>query len=83
MSRAVVCENCGSVLIVNQNGEDDEGEISGWLAIEAGGRSFDACTRSCAVALIEGPIVEVLDAYQEMITGIAQIIRGDADDTDD
>jgi hypothetical protein len=80
MSKGLICDHCGTVLELNDRGDAENGENAAWLLISTGtfGTSWDACSRSCAVQLIEeGPIGVVLDAELEVISDIARVIRED------
>lgn len=81
MGAAIRCDNCGVYLDVKPNGDDENGERAGWLSIEAANQSWDLCTRSCAVHLLddpESPLVVLLDEWQEVIAGIVHTIQRDA-----
>lgn len=85
MSAAIVCDNCATVLSLLPNGDDVDGERAGWIEIEAGGQSWDLCTRACAVHLLddpESPLVEILELYQEAIAEVVRAINEGAEDDD-
>jgi hypothetical protein len=75
MSRGLICDQCGTTIVVNDRGEHDAGENAAWLVVRATWMSYDLCSRACAVALIETPeFAERHDAELEVIASIAQII---------
>lgn len=82
MSKGLVCDHCQSVIPLNARGEADSGEDAAWVRISTVGfdTTWDACSRSCAVELLEGEIGAVLDAELEAITKISQAIGGEDDD---
>ena len=69
MADAKVCDNCGSVLILDApNGtEDVNGEITDWVTVRSADREWIACTRSCATVLLadDGPVAAVTDAVPD------------------
>jgi hypothetical protein len=78
MSAGVICDNCNTVLAVMANGDDADGERAGWLTIEAGGMSWDLCTRACALHLLDdpaSPLVGIMESYQEAIAAAVQAIN--------
>lgn len=79
MSAAVCCDNCGETLVVNDRGEDEDGEIHAWLRVGTrdGALVQDACTRSCAIALLgdDAPLGIAVDARQEGIAEVVRVIR--------
>jgi len=77
MSRALVCDRCATVLVVDDNDEDLEGEVYGWIKITSqdGKPSWDACTRACAHELLDADIAEILDARSEAIVKVVRTIR--------
>lgn len=75
MAKALVCDNCGDKLIVNERGDDEAGESVAWLQVGNSQYSWDACTRGCAHTLIDGPVREVVDAHTEVVAEIARTIR--------
>jgi hypothetical protein len=83
MSAAVTCDHCDTVLLVNKQGDDENGERAAWLVIEAGGLSWDACTRACAIELINGPMVEVVEEHQAIIAEVARLIKERREEADD
>ena len=87
MSRALVCDNCGVTLgPLDKNGEHESGEDAAWVQVSARGLNewLDACTRSCAVELIEsGPFADAVDAQAEVISSIARAVRDDRAADDD
>ena len=83
MSHAIVCNNCGDVLVLQANGDDENGESAGWLQVAVrDGEVWDACTRSCAVELLsdDGPVRPILDAHAEMVAEIARTVREGRED---
>lgn len=77
MSKGLICDHCETALALNARGDAENGEDAAWLRISTGGfdTSWDACSRSCAVQLIEvGPIGPVLDAELEVISEISRTI---------
>lgn len=78
MSAGLICDQCGETLVVNDRGDSETGEEAGWLKIRTVFASFDVCTRSCAVALIESDeFAQRLDAGAEIIAEITGAIRND------
>lgn len=77
----LICDNCGTVLALDAaNGVDDEmGERAAWIVVKAGRSSYDACTRSCATALLAdgSELAAEVDAHMEVIADIARTIRDD------
>lgn len=83
MSRGLVCDQCGGTLLVDQHGEDEAGESAAWLKIVTTFGSYDVCTRSCAVALIESDdFAAAVDAQTEAIAEVVRAING-ADEDDE
>lgn len=86
MSKGLICDHCQTVLELNERGDAANGENAAWLRITTGsfGTTWDACSRSCAVQLIEeGPIGAVLDAELEVISDIARTIAQGREAEDD
>lgn len=83
----LICDNCGTVLALDsRNGnEAASGEDSAWIVIQAGGCSVDACTRSCAIAMLDdgGTLQPVIDSYLAMISEIAATVREGHEADDD
>lgn len=80
MSRAMVCDQCGAVLPLNARGEAESGEDAAWLSLTAGGSTYDLCTRVCAHALLDDDDFRAsVDAYTEIITEIANVVRDERD----
>lgn len=78
MSRGIVCDNCGECLVVNKNGEDEDGESSGWLKLITGVGDYDLCTRACLAALLDDEhFVEAMTVHAEGIAEVIRTIRGD------
>lgn len=84
MSAGLICDNCGTNLPLERNrSEASNGEDAAWIVIKTRGygTQWDACTRSCAAALLEsGPLAEQIDAELQSIAEIARAINGDEDD---
>lgn len=87
MSKGLICDNCGESLApLDKNGEHVSGEDAAWIMVSARGLDGwqDACTRSCAVQIIEsGPFAEAVDAQAEVIADIARTIREDRESDDE
>lgn len=85
MSNALACDNCNTVLPLNARGESDTGEDSAWLVVTTRGfgTSWDACTRSCAIELINGDIGQVVDAELEAISSVVRAIDEGREETTD
>jgi len=83
MSDGLLCDNCNAVLIVDSRGDDLYGEREGWvsLTLGSGKLSFDACTRTCAIALLERE--DVVEAHDAWLAQIADIARTIADGSTD
>lgn len=83
MANAKICDNCGSVLTLDaSNGrEDSAGEIAAWVTVGAAGTEFEACTRSCAAALLADgtPLAAAVDAHLAVISEAARTIAGDGE----
>lgn len=79
MSAAKVCDNCGTTLVLDANGEDEGGEFVAWLRVSttSGRLGQDACTRSCAVALLADgePLAIALDNHLAEIARISRVIE--------
>lgn len=76
MSRALVCDQCGVSLVLNSRGESPDGDDAAWIKLSIANQSFDLCTRSCVVALLDEPeVIALHDEYTETITGIASLIE--------
>jgi len=83
MSRALVCDHCGTVLPLNARGEADSGEDSGWLKVTTLNESHDVCTRACLHEFIDRPeFVEAHEAWQQVIAEIVQVINEGRDEDD-
>lgn len=81
MSAGLVCDQCGTTLIVNSRGDSDTGEEAGWLSITTTFGSYDLCTRACAVALLDSPdFVAQMDEGAQVIAEIANTIREGRED---
>lgn len=87
MSAARVCDNCGATLILDANGEDEGGEFVAWVRVSttSGALAQDACTRSCAVALLAdgAPLAVALDDRLAEIARISRVIAEDHEGADD
>jgi hypothetical protein len=82
LSRALVCDQCGSALSLNAKGEHEYGEDAAWLKISTGAyaTAWDVCSRSCAVELIDnGVVASVVDAELQSIAEIVRAIHGEGD----
>jgi hypothetical protein len=77
MADSITCDNCGQTLVLGRNGDDEMGEIAAWLKLSTKSHSWDACTRSCAHELLDGPAGAIIDAQTEVIAEIARTIRED------
>lgn len=77
MSDAKVCNHCAAVLVVDDHGEDPDGEIAGWVTLSIGQGKFhwDACTRACAHELLDGVVQQVGDEWASAVAEIARTIR--------
>lgn len=84
MSRGLICDQCGEVLAVNANGDDDAGESSAWLAVDTTFGRFDLCTRACVVALMDDEdFVAHVEAGQAAVAEVVQALREAREDDDD
>lgn len=77
MSEALRCDNCGTTLTVDHNGEDDAGEVYAWIRIGIKGeRHLDACTRQCAHELLDDEaFIAAVDEKHAQVAEIARVIR--------
>lgn len=78
MSKAIQCDSCGSVLgSLDHNGEDDFGIVYGWiqLAVKGERTHVDACTISCAHALLDGDFGDAVTEKMLEVAAVANIIR--------
>lgn len=82
--RAWVCDSCRAVLIVNDRGDDENGESSAWIRVGTldGGVKADACTRSCAVALLADgeSLAEAIETRLQATTEVVRILRNESGD---
>ena len=83
MSKGLVCDNCGNALALDERGDDENGESSAWVTIGTTYKRFDACTISCAEALLDGPVREAADKALEMVMSIVRTLRGEDDEEDE
>lgn len=75
MSRALVCDQCGEVLILDDDGEASHGEEASWVTVVGSGgcHTADLCTRACAIAWLEDPEnIAAMDEHAEMV---AEMVR--------
>ena len=78
MSAAVICDQCDSMLRVNQRGDDEHGERAAWVTLGLAGESFEVCSISCAVGFLGRPeIGQGVADHLEGVSRIARIIRDD------
>lgn len=78
MGKAIYCDQCETILRVNDRGNDPLGERAAWLTVGIGGESFEFCTISCVVEFLGRPEVSAGAAdYFERIAEIARIVRED------
>lgn len=81
MSRGRICDQCGTVLTVDRNGDDMDGESAAWMVLTAGRDALDLCSRSCAHELLDSEeFVTAYEGHVETIVGVARAIRGDEED---
>jgi hypothetical protein len=80
MSKGIICDNCGSSLALDDRGDDENGENAAWVTIGTTYQRFDACTISCAAALLDGPVREAAEAALEAVVAVVRAIRGDEED---
>lgn len=79
MSKGLVCDQCGALLVLNSRGESDTGEEACWLSVDTTFGHFDLCTRECAHALLDSPdFVEHMIKGAECIAEIVAIINDEA-----
>lgn len=70
--------------MLNNRGEDPDGEDSAWIRVQVGSIVFDACTRQCAITVLEREdVVAMHDAYVESIMEVARLIREGHEEEDD
>jgi hypothetical protein len=82
MSKAIVCDQCGSVLVVNDRGESESetGEEAAWVKIVTTFAKYDLCTRACAHALLDSAeFVEAMDEGAAVIAEIAGTTSGSSE----
>lgn len=81
MSAARVCDNCDATLTLDRNGEDENDEINAWIQVRTvdGAYTQDACTRSCAVALLAdgSDFALAVDARLQAVAEVVRVIRED------
>jgi len=81
MAAAVLCDQCDSMLRVNDRGDDEHGERSAWVTLIVAGETLEACTTTCAIALLQSDaVVEALADYLEATSHVARIIREGEED---
>lgn len=85
MSKSITCDNCNETLILDRNGEDEAGEVNAWIHLSTvtGAPHVDACTRSCAIALL-GDDTTFTEVINDRMAGVAVVVRAlrGEDDTD-
>lgn len=85
MSAGLICDNCGESLPLERNRKESvTGEDAAWIIIQTRGfgTQWDACTRSCATALLDsGPLAEQIDAELQSIAEIVRAINGEDGDS--
>lgn len=74
MSKAIVCDNCDQVLVVNDNGDDADGESAAWLTVVTTFGKYDLCSRSCVHTLVMEDEDFAL-AYEAGIESIVALTR--------
>lgn len=78
MSKAIQCDNCGAFLGgLDHNGEDDYGVVYGWiqLSVKDERSHIDACTVSCAHALLDGDFGATVTKKMLQVAEVAKVIR--------
>lgn len=83
MSKGLICDQCGSCLAVNDHGDSDTGEESGWIEVRTTFGRYDLCTRACASALLDSAdFVAAVEAGQEAIAQIVRVLNDDDESSD-
>lgn len=72
MSDLVRCDGCLSTLVVNKRGVDPAEERAAWIQITAFSETFDACTTTCAVDILND------DNFQSVLAGYTTAAMGGA-----
>lgn len=73
MSKAMVCDQCGTVLVVNDRGDDANGDSAAWIVLETAYRKYDLCSRACVHALVDDEDFEYV--YEDGIAAVAAVTR--------
>lgn len=79
MAKGIVCDNCGSALALDRNGEDENGESAAWVTIGTTYQRFDACTISCAETLLAGPVAAAATAALAAVAEVVRALRDEAE----
>lgn len=82
MSRALVCDNCGTTLpLLGRNEESETGEEAAWLQVVTTWTTADLCSRACAADFVlSAGFAERHDAEAQAVMEVARTIRDGADD---
>lgn len=83
MSDAKTCDGCGATLVLDSKGEDRDGEIAAWVRLQVATVTFDACSRGCAVKVLErDDVIAMHDSWTASVMEVANVIKGghDVDD---
>lgn len=80
MARGIVCDNCGSALALDRNGEDENGESAAWVTIGTTLQRFDACTISCAESLLAGPVRAASTAALASVAEVVRVLRDEEEE---
>lgn len=76
MSAAILCDSCNTMLRIDQRGDDEYGERAAWIRLTIADQEYEACTTTCAHALLNrDDILEALADYLAAISEIARTIR--------
>ena len=80
MSDLIRCDGCLSTLVIDRHGQDADGECAAWVQIVAFEQTFDACTTTCAVDILNDDVIQsALADYTTTVMRIATIVK-EADD---
>lgn len=81
MSDALLCDNCGEVLPVNERGDDANGDSAAWLVLKSTYGKFDLCSRSCVVEFCthNGEFIETYEAGIAAVAAVTRAINGEDD----
>lgn len=84
MSKAMVCDQCGDSIPLNDRGDNPDGEDGAWIEVRTTFGRYDLCTRSCVVQLMEDDdFAEQVNKEAEVIAEIAGAIRDGQAATED